>query len=105
MNIGEIYKLSKSNAKTIMLYLRNEKNLNDFIKETSYLPDYISKSERYYCWLNNLKEIPKCPICGKYKKFRKVNLGYFATCGDKSCKSALISKSNSDHEKRDWNKI
>ena len=105
MNIEEIYKLSRSNAKTIMLYLRNENNLNDFIKETSYLPEYISKSERYYCWLNNLKEIPKCPICGKYKKFRKVNLGYFATCGDKSCKSTLISKSNSDHEKRDWNKI
>lgn len=105
MNIKEIYELSNHNAKTVMLYLRKEENINDFINETDYLPDTISKSERYYCWLNKLKEIPTCPICGKYRIFNKVNTGYFATCGDSSCKSALIAKSNSDTEKRDWNKI
>ena len=80
-------------------------NLNDLITETNYLPEDISKSERYYCWLNNLKEIPKCPICGKLRLFHKVNKGYFATCGDKSCKSALIAKANSESDKRDKDAI
>lgn len=104
MSIQEIYNRSNGNAKTVMLYLRKVENYNDLVNETNYLPEAISKSERYYCWLNKLKEIPKCPICGKPRIFRKVNKGYFATCGDKSCKSALISKSNSESY-RDWDKI
>ena len=104
MNIKQIYEYANGSAKTVLLYLRKEENYNDLVNETSYLPETISKSERYYCWLNNLTEIPKCPVCGKPRLFYKVNKGYFSTCGNKSCKSALISKSNSESY-RDWNKI
>ena len=104
MKIQQIYNLCNGDAKRIMLYLRKEENIKDLIQETSYLPNNISKSERYYCWLNKLKEIPKCPICGKPKMFHKVDKGYFSTCGDKACKSALIAKANKEYP-RDWKVI
>ena len=104
MKIQQIYDLCKGDAKRIMLYLRKEENINDLVQETSYLPNSISKSERYYCWLNKLKEIPKCPICSKLRMFHKVDKGYFSTCGDKACKSALIAKANKEYP-RDWKVI
>lgn len=93
-----------NSIKSLLISLRNKDNLNLLIQETSYLPENISVSERLYCYNNKIKEIPKCPICGKPRIFHKYNTGYFATCGDKNCKSILISKSNSE-SKRDWTKI
>lgn len=104
MKIQEIYTLSKGNAKTVLLYLRKEDTYKEFVNETCYLPENISKSERYYCWLNKLTELPKCPVCGKPKKFHKVDKGYFSTCGDKICKSSLIAKANKEYP-RDWKRI
>lgn len=100
----ELYNKANKSNKTVMVYLRKESNLNLLINETSYLPDNISNSERYYCWLHNLKEIPKCPYCNNYRRFEKVDKGYFATCGNKSCKSLAIGYANA-HSYRDWNKI
>ena len=87
--------------KSLILYLRDKENLESLIKETSSLPEDISISERAYCYKNRLISIPVCPICGKPRKFFKMNKGYFATCGDDICKSAMIAKSNSE-SKRDW---
>ncbi|WQJ53851.1 MAG: homing endonuclease [Wendovervirus sonii] len=103
-NFNEIYEQYGKSAKSVMIALRNEDNLNALINETSFLPSDISVSERFYCWVNGLKEIPKCPVCGKPKKFHCFNRGYFSTCGDKACKSAMIAKSNKESY-RDWDKI
>lgn len=68
------------------------------------MPLDISLSERLYCWVNNLKEIPKCPVCGNNKRFRKFNKGYFATCGNQSCKSKLMGDANKP-DRKDYAKI
>ena len=94
MKMQDIYNNCGGNARKIMLSLRSEDNMNILIKETSTLPDYITKSERYYCWLNKLTEIPACPYCGKPKKFHDLQHGYFSSCGDVECKSKAKSDSN-----------
>jgi len=100
----EIYEQHGKSAKAVMIALRNIENQKILINETLYLPTDISMSERLYCWVNNIKEIPKCPVCGKPKKFHCYNKGYFSTCGDKACKSAMIAKANKEAY-RDWDKI
>jgi very-short-patch-repair endonuclease len=104
MKIIEIYEQYGKSLKSLMLALRKKENIEQLNKETQYLPNDISIQERTYCYLNDIKKIPVCPICGKYKKFYKLSKGYFATCGDKSCKSAMISKANSESY-RNWDEI
>lgn len=50
--------------------------------------------------IKNILARPKCPICGKERKFSIFSRGYSATCGDSKC----ISK-NAEQEVRNlWNK-
>lgn len=100
----ELYEMHNKDAKSIMVSLRNKDNADLLINETQFLPDSATLSERLYCWVHNITELQLCPICGKPKIFNKYNKGYFATCGDKKCKSALISKSNRESN-RDWKSI
>ena len=39
--------------------------------------------ELLYCYYNNIKEHPKCPICGKETKFLYISFGYQKFCGNK----------------------
>lgn len=48
-------------------------------------PDINSYGEKYYLYINNLQEQPKCPICGNPCKFVNVSYGYILTCHDKKC--------------------
>lgn len=102
--IKELYEQCNYNDKSMSLYMRSENNVKQLISETSYLPNDISSSERLYCYKNNLNKIPECPVCGKPRRFRKLSMGYFATCGDRKCQSALIIKANKESN-RDWDKI
>ena len=102
--IKELYEQCNYSDKSMTLYLRKENNVNQLIFETPLLPNNISVSERLYCYKNQLTSIPVCPVCGKPRRFRKLSIGYFATCGDKTCKSTLIAKSNSESY-RDWDAI
>ncbi len=104
MTVKELYELSNNNPKSMMVRLRKTDNQEILINETNYLPLNISLSERLYCWVNNLKEIPKCPVCGNTKRFRKFNKGYFATCGNQSCKSKLMGDANKP-DRKDYTKI
>ena len=104
MKIKEIYDKCGGDARAIMTSLRNADNLNDFIQETNYLPSDISKSCRYYCWLNGIKEYPTCPYCGKPKKFHDLKKGFFATCGDAECRSKAKSDANRRREV-DWKEV
>ena len=101
--IEQLWKKCNESAKTIMISFRKEENYALLLKETETLPNSITKSERFYCWLNKLTEIPKCPYCGKDRRFEGFFEGYFATCGNKECKSEGIRNGNRS-EKRDYSK-
>lgn len=104
MTIQELYDGCGHSNKSIMLYFRKEEYVNLLKSETSMLPDGISNSERFYCWLHKITEIPACPFCGKPRRWKDMKSGYFATCGDKACKSAGIAKGNREAV-RDWDTI
>lgn len=78
--------LAKSiSIKGIVISLRyNEERIKALFEQTSWMPEEASKSERLYCILFDYKDI-YCPICGKKKKFYKINKGYWKTCGDSNC--------------------
>ena len=62
---------------------------------TSYL------SQIYYNWVNNIDEIPLCPVCNANKRvFNKVSLisiGITKTCIDKNCQKKYKSLGISDY--------
>ena len=78
--------LAKSmSIKGIVISLRyNEERIKALFEQTSWMPEESSKSERLYCILFDYKDI-YCPICGKKKKFYKINKGYWKTCDDSNC--------------------
>ena len=85
--------LSNSN-KRLSIRVRNSDTLiSQLIDETSFLPESSSISERLYCYVNNISEIPKCPYCGKPKLYKgKMDKGYYSTCGSDECKKRGIIK-------------
>ena len=95
-NMSELWDAAHQDARTIMTYLRQERYLKLLVSETSTLLDGIDKSNRFYCWLHKIAEVPKCPYCGKDRKFCDFNKGYFSTCGDKECSR----KSRTDNNKK-----
>lgn len=95
-NMTELWEAANKDARAIMTYLRQERYLKLLISETHTLPDDLSKSNRFYCWLYKITEIPKCPYCGKDRMFCDFNKGYFPTCGDKECSR----KSRIDNNKK-----
>lgn len=90
------------NAKSFITLLRYNKDLLQELYNFTIFLDIkkikyniaISNSERMYCWYYNITEILFCKYCNKPLKFRSFNKGYYATCGDKECKSKSIIYSN-----------
>ena len=71
--------------KGIVISFRYRKErVKDLIEQTAWMPEDSSNSERLYCLLKDYKDI-YCPICGKKKKFAKINHGYYCTCNSKKC--------------------
>ena len=100
-SVSELWDKCNHSSKGIMVSFRNEDNYSLLVKETSWMPSDVSKSERFYCWVNKLTEIPKCPYCGKFRRFEGMTEGYFPTCGSKQCRSAGIAAGNRS-EKRNF---
>ena len=64
-------------------YIKN--NFNNYYKEIcDYISDNVPFLQKIYHWHNKISEIPKCPICGKPRKFKRFKDGYFDTCS-KEC--------------------
>ena len=55
-------------------------------------------NEIKYLYMNQIKEVPVCKICGKAVKFRSVNRGYKDTCS-RECDLALKSRTQKEHRK------
>lgn len=87
------------NIKRFNNLLRYHEDLLDVLKKkTSFLDEHNpEKSERVYCWYNNITEIQKCPHCGKSRKFHKFPIGYFPTCGSKECRGKSVAYGNKYH--------
>ncbi len=65
----------------------------NLIENTSYLPEDSKAGRRFYHILNNLEEIPLCPICQKRElTYRKGINGYSKTCNSKKCKKLIRSE-------------
>ena len=80
---------------------KNDINLyNDVFDKTKWMREDTSYSERMYCYHNNIKEYPKCVVCGNNVKFIQGH-GYTKTCCDK-CNSMHSSqtRSNFSEEKK-----
>lgn len=88
--MGLLETLNQHTNKGLMVKLRYDDFLKtEIINNTQFLPEESSLSERVYCLKNNITEQLLCPVCNKPRKFRNMNTGYFATCGDKSCQTIL----------------
>lgn len=66
---------------------------NCIYNETLFLKN-PTFSERKYCFLHDIKEIPECPVCHKLLKFRDFYYGYGITCSNK-CKAIYSDKLHS----------
>ena len=79
--IGNI--INKNATRHIQKHPEVVQYLNHRFKENRNPIDY---TEIIYRIKHNLEEIPKCPICGKIKKYRTCRGPYGdKTCGDKNC--------------------
>jgi rubrerythrin len=94
LNIQE--QITGKNGKQLLAFFR-DKDKDEYLfllNYTNFLPVDASLSERVYCYINNIENIQYC-TCGKIKKFHKMNIGYFKTCGDSLCiKSNRINSIN-----------
>jgi hypothetical protein len=55
-------------------------------------------TEEIYLVYNGLNEIPKCPVCGKNKKFVTFKRGYKVTCGSFNCSNNNIESNRKRSE-------
>ena len=55
------------------------------IKITTF--DLPQLYELLYCWKHNIKERPKCPVCGRELAYRGFNVGYGKVCSNKECQA------------------
>ena len=77
-NGGQISQLLLSND-----FLPHKKILE---KITSFVDDLNPKlRHRIWIYKNNIIDIPKCPICDNYVKFRETHSEFASTCGNKKC--------------------
>lgn len=62
-----------------------------YILENTRFLDYKNPkfSERIYCIENDIKELPKCSICGKSRRFVVYSLGY-SFCNNQKCVNKLV---------------
>jgi hypothetical protein len=60
---------------------RNWTNIyHDIINNTNFLPENSSIRIRVYCILNDIKEQPKCKVCGNPVRFSRVNQVFNVYC-------------------------
>ena len=71
---------------------------NKLIELTSFLHNDSTTGRRVYHLINDLYEIPKCPYCNSYKKWRdnrEYSLqGYINTCESETCKDNYLKDNN-----------
>ena len=66
---------------------------NDYIQHKKLLEEITSFADmlfpklRHRIWLyqNNINNIPKCPVCDRFVKFRETHSEFASTCGNKKC--------------------
>lgn len=77
--------LSESNAQSAYNFnLRKE-----LIDKTNWMDDNSLMRDRIYCYINNITEYKKCPICNSFIKDPRR-----AMCGNKECYSIATAKRN-----------
>lgn len=79
----EIFNILKNfNPKKISFHIKqHHKDLYDMIiKNTQFLSEYCRFTERIYCVIKNITEIPKCPVCGNHVNFSGITKGYMKHC-------------------------
>ena len=47
--------------------------------------DYLPLKAREYLYINNMREVPICPICHKQVRWNVSSGSFYITCGDKEC--------------------
>ena len=95
--------LSSTNKRLSQAVKHSDELLDILVREISFLYSTCTLSERLYCYINELDNVPRCPYCGKPRKYRgKIDKGYFRTCGDDECKKLgmIAGAKNRTHEKR-----
>lgn len=71
-------------------YMQHKK----LLEEITSFSDILFPKLRHRIWLyqNNISEIPKCPVCDKYVKFRETHSEFASTCGNKKCYISTSTK-------------
>ena len=72
----------------LMIY---QKEQQEIIKQTNYLPNNCKFTERIYHIINDLKEKPKCK-CRKECSFRSLKYGYSSFCSDQCWRISLTNE-------------
>lgn len=72
--------------KTDWLIKKQPELYNKILQETDFLPEATKISERVYCILNEIKQIPKC-YCGNDVKYRPSEKRYLTYCSTKCSNS------------------
>ena len=75
--------LKLKNGKQLVSYFKY-KAFEQIRKDTDFLDESVTISERIYCFMNDINEIQLCN-CKNKLKFHKLNKGYFKTCGKDEC--------------------
>lgn len=66
------YYIKKNNISLYNIIIKFNENLNT-----------ITWTHKVYNYINNITEIPKCPVCGKNVKFQRFAIGYSRCCSNK----------------------
>lgn len=93
MDYPELNKLNSSNCTERSI----EKHYHEFWKYIIDNYHFVNWTERLYWFYHDLKDYPKCPVCGKATKFVNLKTGYREFCSTKCMNS---SKSVQDRKKQ-----
>jgi len=81
-----------TSRESIRQLAKDYKHINIMSNDTSAVYELL------YCWKHNIKERPKCAICGKELPFRGFyNNGYGVVCSDKLCQIKYTNKIRDCH--------
>lgn len=100
--------LSYKGNKKFSLNVRRSPELQDILKkETSFLSENASLTERIYCWLHDIHEIKMCPYCNIKPLLytEKLDRGYYKTCGDKNCRHTAEVNAHKKVSPERWKEI
>lgn len=90
MNIPDIKQLTPNQTRECQLR-KNYAEFCNFIDTIEYFPEGISIQEKIWLYMNNLKDIPLCPVCGNKVKFKSLACGYKSACS-KACSNKNPNK-------------